>query len=57
MEWERRPNITTCRDRDYIDCPRCGCGVVCMHEDNIDGECTEESCPRFDGKRWKKEDE
>jgi len=48
--WENRINVKNCKEKDYCDCPYCAIGVHCMHEDSEDGDCIEESCPRFNGK-------
>ena len=54
-DWQDRPNVRKCSERDYCDCPHCPAGGFhCMHEDGSD-DCTEELCPRFVNGRWIKE--
>jgi len=58
-DWQNRPRVKKCTDRQFwhhIACPRCGYDEPwCYHIDNLDGECNEEACPLWDGRRWKKE--
>ena len=54
-EWEDRLEVKECIYIYPYDCPF----FLCDHIDNRQGvrcnDCCEESCPLWDGKRWKKE--
>lgn len=54
--WFNRTNVRNCRERDECYCPHCPTGEHCQHADNENSDdCEEESCPRWNGKRWLKE--
>lgn len=55
MKWENRPRVKNCPYREIVDCPKCGLGEACNHEDAGGFECTPENCPLWNGVRWKKE--
>ena len=52
-KWDRRPNVRTCEHLGGDVCPCC-VYQECYHPKNANEECTEEDCPLFDGKKWKK---
>ena len=53
MDWERRPNVKKCEYQDYCDCPNCYEGIHCNHPNGYD-VCSEDDCPRLNGKKWLK---
>ena len=51
--WRSRPRVRRCPHWEMCDCMYCKVGFHCLHDDSYSGDCTEESCPLWNGKKWK----